>query len=171
MNLHDPELVCGIMLDEWLDFVAWSDVLAIADCGRSDTALARLAHPVWCLNDIEGRLYWTTGEVSAKNPDARLLHLMIEIAHRLEARVRDSQGSFYLAVDQRYRDPPEGRIEGQPRTVPRELHGIRRQQERPRSRPLTPSKPEPPSGSVSVQVLVAGSLICLVAATAILIQS
>jgi len=28
MSLHDPEQACGIMLDEWLDFVAWSDALA-----------------------------------------------------------------------------------------------------------------------------------------------
>jgi len=164
MSLHDPEQACGIMLDEWLDFVAWSDVLAPIKDRHGSNALVRLSHPVWCLNGVEGCLYWTSGEVSARDPDRGLLQLMIEIAHRLDARVRDSRGWFYLSIEQRYRDPPQGGHEIL-------ISCSERSPAANRPKPDAPDESDSEPLSDPIEVLVAGSLICLVAATAILIQS
>jgi len=89
---------------------------------------------------------------------------MIEIAHRLDARVRDSRGWFYLSIEQRYRDPPQGGNE-------MFICGSEQANKANRPKPDMPDMDDSEPQTDPIEVLVAGGLICLVAATAIFIQS
>lgn len=91
-----------IAKEEWEQLVASSPDLSFEQTEDGIKAVA------WKRNDeIKGWLDWCDGEIWTNTPENDLVQKMIEIAEKLNARVRGDEGEYYRSTDKTYYDPVE----------------------------------------------------------------
>jgi len=100
-----------IPLEDWLSFARASPELELVTPKGSDKAseFLRSIHAARWKGTEDAWLAWSDGEIWAKNPPDELARYMVGIAPQFGARVRDDDGGYFRALNDKYYEEEDGR--------------------------------------------------------------